>query len=126
LSRKPELNLAVIRIAASEPPVTRSHIAPPPRPGLQFEKLDGIHPRQGIAMRISRPVLGGGAAMALLGIFGAKVIAVADDKSAGEMWHRTMSMEMAGMTMPPRTIDVCVPPGKAQEQLSKPQTGHGG
>ncbi|HEY4339475.1 MAG TPA: DUF3617 family protein [Steroidobacteraceae bacterium] len=72
-------------------------------------------------MRISRPVLGAGAAMAVLAIFGAKVIAVADDKPAGEMWHQTMSMEMAGMTMPPRTIDVCVPPGRAQEQLSKPQ-----
>ena len=72
-------------------------------------------------MRISRPVLGCGAAMAVLAIFGAKVIAVADDKPAGEMWHQTMSMEMAGMTMPPRTLDVCVPPGRAQEQLSKPR-----
>ncbi len=37
------------------------------------------------------------------------------------MWHQTMSMEMAGMSMPPHSVDICVPQGKAEEALSKPQ-----
>jgi hypothetical protein len=61
------------------------------------------------------------AAMALLAVLGARLVVLADDKPAGETWRETMSMEMAGMTMPPRTMEVCVPAGKAQEALSKPQ-----
>jgi len=62
-----------------------------------------------------------GAATAFLAILGAQVVALADDKPAGEMWQQTMSMEMAGMSMPPRTMQVCAPKGKARETLSKPQ-----
>jgi hypothetical protein len=84
-------------------------------------KNAGIHPQQGTSMRIHSLGIGSGAAIAVLTIFGASVMATADDKPAGEMWHQTMSMEMPGMTMPPRTLDVCLPSGKAQESLSKPQ-----
>jgi hypothetical protein len=45
----------------------------------------------------------------------------AEDKPAGELWQQTVSMEMSGMNMPPRTLQVCVPQGKANETLSKPQ-----
>jgi hypothetical protein len=74
-----------------------------------------------MAMRAfnQRSIRGAVAALLLLG--GAQVIALADGKPAGEMWQQTMSMEMAGMSMPPRTLQVCVPAGKAQEALSKPQ-----
>ena len=72
-------------------------------------------------MRIANQIRVGTAATAVLAVLGAQVVALADDKPAGEMWRETMSMEMAGMTMPPRTMEVCVPAGKAQEALSKPQ-----
>ncbi|HEX3835395.1 MAG TPA: DUF3617 family protein [Steroidobacteraceae bacterium] len=72
-------------------------------------------------MSIRNLVIGSGAAIAVLTILGTAVIATADDKAAGEMWHQTMSMEMPGMTMPPHTMDVCLPAGKARESLSKPQ-----
>jgi hypothetical protein len=62
-----------------------------------------------------------GAATALFAILGAQVVALADEAPAGEMWQVTMTMEMAGMTMPARTTQVCVPKGKAQEALSRPQ-----
>jgi hypothetical protein len=62
-----------------------------------------------------------GAASALLAILGAQVVALADDTPAGELWQATMTMEMPGMTMPSRTTQVCVPKGKAEEALSKPQ-----
>jgi hypothetical protein len=71
-------------------------------------------------MRISSQVRLGGAATALLIVLGAQGVARADDKAAGEMWQQTISMEMAGMNMPPRTMQVCVPQGKADEALSKP------
>jgi hypothetical protein len=72
-------------------------------------------------MRISSPIRLSTAATALLAVLGAQMVALADDKPAGEMWQETMSMDMAGMSMPPRTIEVCLPVGKAQEALSKPQ-----
>jgi hypothetical protein len=59
--------------------------------------------------------------IALLGIVGVQVTALADDKPAGELWQQTMTIEMTGMTMPSHTLEVCVPPGKADEALSKPQ-----
>ena len=62
-----------------------------------------------------------GAASAFLAILGAQVVALADDAPAGELWQATMTMEMVGMSMPPRTSQVCVPKGKAEEALSKPQ-----
>jgi hypothetical protein len=62
-----------------------------------------------------------GAASACLAILGAQLVALADDAPAGETWQVTMSMQMAGMTMPPRTMQVCIPKGRAQESLSKPQ-----
>jgi hypothetical protein len=62
-----------------------------------------------------------GAASACLAILGAQVVALAADAPAGELWQATVTMEMAGMTMPPRTSQVCVPKGKAEEALSKPQ-----
>ena len=71
-------------------------------------------------MRISNQLRIGGAASAVLMIVGARVVALADDKPAGEMWQQTISMEMAGMNMPPRTLQVCVPHGKADEALSTP------
>jgi hypothetical protein len=72
-------------------------------------------------MRIPNQIRCGAAALALLVIAGARVVALADDKAAGETWRETMSMEMAGMAMPPRTMEVCLQAGKAQEALSKPQ-----
>lgn len=62
-----------------------------------------------------------GAASAFLAILGAQVVALADEAPTGEMWQVSMTMEMAGMNMPARTMQVCVPKGKAQEALSKPQ-----
>jgi len=61
-----------------------------------------------------------GAASAFLAILGTQVVALADD-STGEMWQISTSMQMAGMSMPARTMQVCVPKGKAQEALSKPR-----
>ncbi|MEJ0005189.1 MAG: DUF3617 family protein [Steroidobacteraceae bacterium] len=72
-------------------------------------------------MRIFNQVRVFGAATALLAMIGAHMAAQADDKAAGETWKSTVSMEMPGMTMPSRTLEVCVPPGKVQEALSKPQ-----
>ncbi len=72
-------------------------------------------------MRIANQIRVSTAATAVLAVLGAQVVALADDKPAGETWRQTVSMEMAGMTMPPRTMEVCVPAGKAQEALSKPQ-----
>ncbi|HEY6455191.1 MAG TPA: DUF3617 family protein [Steroidobacteraceae bacterium] len=72
-------------------------------------------------MRISNPIRAGAATAALLALLGAPGSVLADDKPAGETWQQTMSMEMTGMNMPPRTLQVCVPPGKAQETFSKPQ-----
>jgi hypothetical protein len=72
-------------------------------------------------MGISKRVRVRTAATAVLAVLGAQVVALADDKPAGEMWRETMSMDMPGMSMPPRTMDVCLPAGKAQEALSKPQ-----
>ncbi len=76
-------------------------------------------------MRLSNPIRVSTAATAVLLVVGAQMIALADDKPAGEMWRETMSMEMAGMSMPPRTMEVCLPAGKAQEALSKPQGAPG-
>lgn len=59
--------------------------------------------------------------IAVLGILGAPVTALADDKPAGELWQQSVTMEMTGMTMPSHTVEICVPPGKANEALSKPQ-----
>jgi Protein of unknown function (DUF3617) len=61
------------------------------------------------------------AAALCLAVPGTQITARADDKPAGELWRQTTSMEMAGMSMPARTFEVCVPPGKADEALSKPQ-----
>ncbi len=72
-------------------------------------------------MRFANQIRASSAATALFAVLGAQVVALADEKPAGEMWQETMSMQMAGMTMPPRTMEVCVPAGKAQEALSKPQ-----
>jgi hypothetical protein len=72
-------------------------------------------------MRISTQIRHSTAATALLAVLGAQMVALADDKPAGETWQETMSMEMAGMSMPSSTVEVCVPAGKAQEALSKPQ-----
>jgi len=72
-------------------------------------------------MRISRHVRVSTAATALLAVLGAQVVALADDKPAGEMWRLTTSMDMPGMTMPARTMEMCLPKGKEQETLSKPQ-----
>src|SRR5580704_17215276 len=72
-------------------------------------------------MRISNPISVCAASAALLSVLGTRGSALADDKPLGETWQQTMSMEMPGMTMPPRTMQVCVPPGKAQETFSKPQ-----
>ncbi len=72
-------------------------------------------------MRSSTQIRLSTAATALLALLGAQMVALADDKAAGETWRETISMEMAGMTMPPRTMEVCLQAGKAQEALSKPQ-----
>ena len=72
-------------------------------------------------MSISNPLRVRAVTAGLLAVLGAQVIGRADDKPAGEMWQQTMSMEMAGMNMPSRTLQVCVPAGKAQETFSKPQ-----
>jgi hypothetical protein len=72
-------------------------------------------------MGIAKQVRVRTAATAVLAVLGAQVVALADDKPAGETWKQTMSMEMPGMNMPPRTLEICVPAGKAKETLSKPQ-----
>jgi hypothetical protein len=72
-------------------------------------------------MRISRHVRAGTAVTALLAVLGAQVVALADDKPAGEMWRLSTSMDMPGMTMPARTMEMCLPKGREQETLSKPQ-----
>ena len=72
-------------------------------------------------MRMSNPIRSCAATVVLLSIFAAQGVALSDDKPAGEMWQQTISMEMAGMNMPPRTMQICVPAGKAQEAFSKPQ-----
>lgn len=74
-------------------------------------------------MRTFSPVRACGAVTAFVVILGGQVIALADDKPAGEMWQESMTMEMAGMNMniPARTMQVCAPAGKADEALSKPQ-----
>jgi hypothetical protein len=50
--------------------------------------------------------------------------ALAQKKVPGEKWRQTMSMEMAGMSMPARTVEMCAPVGKAQEAMSKPDQGN--
>ncbi len=72
-------------------------------------------------MRISTQVRVSTAATALLAVLGAQGVALADDKPAGEMWRLSTSMEMPGMAMPARTMEMCLPKGKEQETLSKPQ-----
>jgi hypothetical protein len=72
-------------------------------------------------MRISRHVRVSTVATALLAGMGAQVVALADDKPAGEMWRLSTTMDMPGMTMPARTMEMCLPKGKEQETLSKPQ-----
>ncbi len=57
----------------------------------------------------------------VLGMVGAHATALADDKPVGELWQQTVTIEMTGMSMPSHTLEVCVPPGKANEALSKPQ-----
>lgn len=39
----------------------------------------------------------------------------------GEKWRNTVSMEAMGMKMPARTTEACVPVGKANEALARPQ-----
>jgi Protein of unknown function (DUF3617) len=46
---------------------------------------------------------------------------LAQQKVAGELWRQTTSMDMKGMSMPSRTMEMCVPVGKANETLSRPQ-----
>jgi Protein of unknown function (DUF3617) len=92
-----------------------------------FDPKREFHSHQGADMRISRHVRVSTAATALLAVVGAQVVALADDKPAGEMWRLTTSMDMPGMTMPGRTMEMCLPKGKEQETLSKPQgPGMGG
>jgi len=62
-----------------------------------------------------------GAAAFCLAILGSRAAALADDKPVGELWQQSVTIEMTGMSMPPHTTDICVPPGKANEALSKPQ-----
>jgi Protein of unknown function (DUF3617) len=76
---------------------------------------------RGTAMRTFNQARVAGAAGAFLAILGAQVVALADDAPAGEMWQLTSSMDMPGMTMPPRISQLCIPKGKAEEALSKPQ-----
>ncbi len=47
--------------------------------------------------------------------------ASAEDKVPGEKWKVAVSMEMAGMTMPARTMEICAPVGKAAEAVSRPE-----
>ena len=98
-----------------------------PRPGgLQFVVEDANHPQQGAAMRIIRQARVYGAATALLAILGAQVVALADDSTAGEMWQMTMSMEMAGMSMPARTMRNVRAQGQgAGGAVEAPGSGHG-
>lgn len=38
----------------------------------------------------------------------------------GEKWKQSVTMEMGGMKIPARTMEVCVPIGKAEEALARP------
>jgi hypothetical protein len=44
----------------------------------------------------------------------------AQKKVPGEKWRQTISMEASGMKLPARTLEVCVPVGKAEEALARP------
>lgn len=44
----------------------------------------------------------------------------AQDKVPGEKWKVAVSMEMSGMSMPAKTMEVCAPVGKAAEAVSRP------
>lgn len=72
-------------------------------------------------MGICRSVRAAGGATVLVAVLWAQATALADEKPAGELWEQATSMEMPGMTMPSRTTQICVPAGKADEALSKPQ-----
>ena len=45
--------------------------------------------------------------------------ALAQAPVPGEKWRQTMSMKMAGMSMPARTQEVCVPVGRANDAVSQ-------
>lgn len=47
--------------------------------------------------------------------------ALAQKTVPGEKWRNTVSMEAMGMKMPGRTMEACVPVGKANEALARPQ-----
>jgi uncharacterized protein DUF3617 len=47
-------------------------------------------------------------------------LSLAQKKVPGEKWKQTVSIEAAGMKMPARTLEVCVPVGKAEEALARP------
>jgi hypothetical protein len=47
-------------------------------------------------------------------------VSLAQKKVPGEKWKQTVSIEAAGMKMPARTLEVCVPVGKAEEALARP------
>lgn len=57
---------------------------------------------------------------ALLALTLLPAAALAQKKVPGEMYRNTTSMEMMGMSMPGRTAEMCVPVGKANETLSRP------
>ncbi|MET0292578.1 MAG: DUF3617 family protein [Steroidobacteraceae bacterium] len=44
----------------------------------------------------------------------------AAQKVPGEKWKQSVGIEMAGMKMPARSFEVCVPVGKAEQALAKP------
>jgi hypothetical protein len=67
---------------------------------------------------MNRKSLAVSALLALLALLPAAVFA--QKKVPGEMYRNTTSMEMMGMSMPSRTAEMCVPVGKANEALARP------
>jgi hypothetical protein len=51
--------------------------------------------------------------------------ASAPKKVPGEKWKQTISMQAAGMSLPARTLEMCLPKGKEQEAASRPQQEQG-
>jgi hypothetical protein len=60
-------------------------------------------------------------AASLLGVVLLPAQALAQKKVPGEKWRQTVSMQMAGMSMPARTTEICAPVGKANEALTRPE-----
>ncbi len=63
------------------------------------------------------------AIVAVLAATGAAIAAPPAPKAAGEKWQLTVSFNAMGMSMPPRTQEVCLPKENPGEALQKQSAG---